>query len=198
MIWLEALSYLVTILGFPIAIIVFVIERNSSRENEESELHRQLSEEYDNFLRLVLDNADLLLLRAPSTPLTLTEEQLQRREIIYMMLVSLFEKAYIILYDDNMNKDARRRWMSWEDDMREWSKREDFVALLPKLLQGEDDAFSRHFLTLMQQPNEADASASTACVIPGYYRRGQGCERRDTGMSIQSVDRPCLPVPVCA
>lgn len=152
MIWLEALSYLVTILGFPIAIIVFIIERKSSRENEESELHRQLSEEYDNFLRLVLDNADLLLLRVPRTPLTLTEEQLERREIIYMMLVSLFEKAYIILYNDNMNKDAKRRWMSWEDDMREWSKRQDFVALLPKLLLGEDDAFSRHFLALMQKP----------------------------------------------
>lgn len=162
MIWLEALSYLVTILGFPIAIIVFVVERNSSRENEESELHRQLSEEYDNFLRLVLDNADLLLLRAPNTPLTLTEEQLERREIIYMMLVSLFEKAYIILYNEKMNRDAKRRWMSWEDDMREWSKREDFVALLPKLLQGEDDAFSRHFLALMQQPKEAEASATTA------------------------------------
>jgi len=160
MIWLEALSYLVTILGFPIAIIVFIIERKSSRENEVSEMHRQLSEEYDNFLKLVLNNADLLLLRVPRTPLTLTEEQLERREIIYMMLVSLFEKAYIILYNDNMNKDAKRRWMSWEDDMREWSKRQDFVALLPKLLQGEDDAFTSHFLALMHNPGAPVAAVT--------------------------------------
>jgi hypothetical protein len=161
MVWLEALSYLVTILGFPIAIIVFIIERKSSLENEESELHRQLSEEYDNFLRLVLDNSDLLLLRVPSTPLPLSEEQLERREIIYMMLVSLFEKAFIILYNENMNKEARRRWMSWEDDMREWSRRKDFVDLLPKLLQGEDDAFSRHFLAIMNSSDGAVASVAT-------------------------------------
>lgn len=159
MIWLEAFSYLVTILGFPIAIIVFVLERRSSLKNEENELHRHLSEEYDNFLRLVLDNADLLLLRVPGTPSALSEEQLERRQIIYMMLVSLFEKAYIILYDENMNKDARRRWMSWEDDMREWSKREDFVALLPKLLLGEDDAFSRHFMGIV---NSGDAPVESA------------------------------------
>lgn len=159
MIWLEALSYLVTILGFPIAIIVFIVERRSSHRNQENELHRHLSEEYDNFLRLVLDNADLLLLRAPGTPPALSEEQLERRQIIYMMLVSLFEKAYIILYDENMNKNARRRWMSWEDDMREWVKREDFVALLPKLLLGEDDAFSRHFMGIV---NSADSPAEAA------------------------------------
>jgi len=162
MIWLEALSYLVTILGFPIAIIVFVYERRRGLQNEESELHRHLSEEYDNFLRLVLDNADLLLLRVPATPKTLSEEQLERREIIFMMLVSLFEKAYIILYNEKMNKDARRRWMSWEDDMREWSRREEFVALLPKLLQGEDDAFSRHFMGIVNSGDMPVESAANA------------------------------------
>ncbi len=63
MVWLEALSYVVTILGFPGAIAVFTYEHRRRSANEENEIHRNLSEEYDNFLRLVLDNADLLLLR---------------------------------------------------------------------------------------------------------------------------------------
>ena len=148
MIWLEALSYVITILGFPTAIIVFIFEHRRRLGNEENELHRHLSEEYDNFLRLVLDNADLLLLRASNAPPTLSEEQLERREIIYRMLVSLFEKAYIILYSENMKQDAKRRWMSWEDDMTEWCRKREFVALLPKLLEGEDDAFSQHILAI--------------------------------------------------
>jgi hypothetical protein len=151
MIWLEALSYVVTILGFPTAILVFIFEHRRRLGNEESELHRHLSEEYDNFLRLVLDNADLLLLRASNVPPTLSEEQLERREIIYRMLVSLFEKAYIILYSENMKRDARRRWMSWEDDMTEWCRKRGFVALLPELLEGEDDAFSRHILAIAKE-----------------------------------------------
>lgn len=152
MIWLEALSYLVTIFGFPAAIFVFVYEHRRRLANEDSELHRNLSEEYDNFLRLVLDNADLLLLRASAAPPTLSEEQSERREIIFRMLVSLFEKAYIILYTEDMNREARRRWLSWEDDMREWCRREDFRTALPDLLEGEDDAFSRHILAIAQTP----------------------------------------------
>ena len=148
MIWLEALSYLVTILGFPTAIFVFVYEHRRRLANEENELHRNLSEEYDNFLKLVLDNSDLLLMRASASGSTFSAEQVERREILYRMLVSLFEKAYIILYSEFMNEDAKRRWMSWEDDMREWCRREEFTSLLPQLLEGEDDAFSRHILAI--------------------------------------------------
>ncbi len=150
MVWLEALSYVITILGFPAAICVFVYEHRRRLSNEENELHRHLSEEYDNFLRLVLDNADLLLLRRSKTPPTLSEEQSERREIIFRMLVSLFEKAYIILYAEDMGRDAKRRWLSWEDDMREWCRREDFRTVLPELLEGEDDAFSWHILAIAQ------------------------------------------------
>ncbi len=141
---LEALSQLVTILGFPLAIGVFVYEQRRRLKAEEDELHRHLSEEYDNFLRLGLDNADLLLWRRVDPSMKLSEEQLERRDILFRMLVSLFEKAFIILYSENMNRDAARRWLSWEDDMREWCRRPDFRTLLPALLEGEDDAFSVH------------------------------------------------------
>lgn len=146
--WLEALSYIATILGFPTAIAVFVYEHRRRLANEENELHRHLTEEYDNFLRLVLENADLLLLRRAPPDIALTEEQRERRDILFRMLVSLFEKAYIILFDERMSRDALRRWRSWEDDMREWCQRDDFRSLLPELLEGEDDAFSRHILRI--------------------------------------------------
>ena len=146
MVWLEALSYLVTILGLPAAILVFVYEERKRLANEENELHRNLSEEYDTFLRLVLDNADLLLLRRSSPPQPLSEEQQERKGIIFQMLVSLFEKAFIILYAEDMGRDARRRWLSWEDDIREWCRKEDFRSALPGLLVGEDDEFSKYIL----------------------------------------------------
>jgi len=148
MFWLEALSYVVTILGFPTAILVFVYEQRRRNANEENEIHRQLSAEYDDFLKLVLDNSDLLLLRRAQSPANLSEEQLERRDIIFRMLVSLFEKAYIILYDDNLSGDAKRRWLSWEDDMQDWCRKEDFRNALPAMLVGEDDAFSQHIIAI--------------------------------------------------
>ncbi len=151
MTWLEGLSYVVTILGFPIAILVILREEGLRRKNEDAELHRNLSEEYDNFLRMVMDNADLLLMSKSRLPDPISDEQRERTEIIFQMLVSLFEKAYIILYTDRMDSDAQRRWLSWEDDMIEWCERRDFRDLLPHLLEGEDDAFSRYILALVDR-----------------------------------------------
>ncbi len=150
MFWLEALSYVVTILGFPTAIYVIWREERLRRRNEVDALHQQLSEEYDNFLKMVMQNSDLLLMSRRSLPEHATEEQRERTEIVFRMLVSLFEKAFIILHDDLMDSDARRRWLSWEDDMAEWCKREDFRSALPKLLEGEDAAFSRYISGLAE------------------------------------------------
>ncbi len=148
MVWLEALSYVVTILGFPAAIFVFVFELRRSAANRENEIHRELSAEYDNFLKLVLDNSDLLLLRSSLTQTALSEEQAERRDILFRMLISLFEKAFIILYDDHLSGDARRRWLSWEDDLQEWCRKQEFRDALPAMLEGEDDAFSKHILAI--------------------------------------------------
>ena len=156
MIWLEALSYVVTILGFPTAIAVIVREERLRRRNEEHELHRNLSEEYDNFLRMVMDNADLLLMSRTAPPSPLSDEQCERRDVMFRMLVSLFEKAYIILYSEQMDIEARRVWGSWRDDMSEWCERPDFRAALPAMLEGEDDAFSRYFIALS---DDIDAKA---------------------------------------
>ena len=71
------------------------------------------------------------------------------------MLLSLFEKAYIILYDEDMGREAKRRWLSWEDDMREWCRKQDFQAALPDLLEGEDDEFSAYIL----DPGEGGSTA---------------------------------------
>ena len=170
MYWLEALSYVVTILGFPAAIAVFVYEQRRSAANEESELHRNLTEEYDNFLRLVLDNADLLLLRRAGVPPALTEEQSERRDILFMMLISLFEKAFIILYSADMGREARRRWLSWEDDMREWCRREDFRGALPALLEGEDREFGDHILGIARGRGAGRLAAVALLDFPADLR----------------------------
>lgn len=56
--WLEALSYVVTIIGLPLAIVVFVLDRRRDRQMDEEEIYLRLSDEYADFMRLVIDNAD--------------------------------------------------------------------------------------------------------------------------------------------
>ena len=66
MYWKEIVEfsfYFVETFALPFAILVFVFERRKERLAEEEELNQRLSDEYIGFLKLVLDNADLQLLR---------------------------------------------------------------------------------------------------------------------------------------
>lgn len=144
----ELLSYLVTIVGLPFAIAVFLLEQRKERRSEEEEIFQRLSDEYREFLKLVLDNADLQLLRREGASQELTEEQKERRLAIFGILVSLFERAYLLVYEEKMAKHTQRLWQSWEDYMREWLRRADFREALPTLLEGEDEEFTRYIRTL--------------------------------------------------
>jgi hypothetical protein len=147
--WCELLSYVVTIVGFPFAILIFIYEQRKERRNEEEELHQQLSDEYSDFLKIVLQNADLQLFRRQGgTRVDLTDEQQERKFVLFGIVTSLFERAYIMVYEEDMDKQARRLWSSWEDYMREWCRRADYREALPELLEGEDEEFRDYIARL--------------------------------------------------
>jgi hypothetical protein len=146
----EVLSYMVTVIGLPFAIIIFLLERRKERRNEEEEIYQRLSDEYREFLKLVLDNADLQLLRRDGVPQDLTPEQNERRFAVFGILISLFERAYLLVYEEKMGKQTSRLWQSWEDYIREWLRRPDFREALPELLQGEDEDFTRYIQALLR------------------------------------------------
>ncbi len=52
------------------------------------------------------------------------------------MLISLFERAYLVLYEPNLTNSQLRRWRSWQDYMLEWLRRDAFRAQLPELVKG--------------------------------------------------------------
>lgn len=139
--WLEALSYVVTIVGLPLAIAVFIKEQRKERQNDDEELYLQLSDDYAKFLRLVLEHADLQLMTQTRPEAPFTSEQIERRNVLFELLIAIFERAYILVYEEQMSRQATRLWQTWVDYMREWCRRPDFRELLPELLQGEDPEF---------------------------------------------------------
>lgn len=146
--WWEMASYVVTVVGFPFAIIVFIMEQRRERHNEEEEIFQYLSEEYAEFQKLALDNADLRLNAPDSINAELTPEQMERKMILYDVLISLFERAYLLVYEDDMDKQTARMWASWEDYMRYWCCRPDFRTALPEILKGEDPDFTAYMLRI--------------------------------------------------
>ena len=137
----EMASYVVTVVGLPFAILVYWLDQRKERQNEEEELYQRLSDEYADFSTLLLKNADLKLISGRTPDDQFNDEQLERKRIIFDLLVSLFERAYILVYEDEMNKQTQRLWATWEDYIRFWCRKPDFLAALPDLLEGEDPDF---------------------------------------------------------
>ncbi|HVS51351.1 MAG TPA: hypothetical protein VHD62_03265 [Opitutaceae bacterium] len=147
----ELVFYVVETLALPFAIVVFIYEQRKERRNEEEEIFQRLSDEYREFLKLVLDNSDLQLLRREGARQEFNAEQKERRFAIFGILISLFERAYLLVYEEKMDKQSLRLWKSWEDYMREWVRRADFREALPELLEGEDEEFTHYILDLAKQ-----------------------------------------------
>jgi hypothetical protein len=151
----EFASYLVTVLGLPLALFAIWREMRAERINEakeieqrEDEIYVELSQQYSAFLESVLANPELDLLgEAPSGRAVSGEAELspalkQKRQVYYEMLIALFERAFILLHEPSAQGDAARRWQSWADYMDWWLKKPDFRAYALANLDGEDAAFA--------------------------------------------------------
>ncbi len=143
----ELASYVVTVIGLPVAIAIFLFEQRKERANEEDEVYQLLSNAYNDFLKVVIDNPDLHL-RTKEPTRDLTPEQRERMLAIFDMLIALFERAYLTAWSPDMTPAQARRWNSWEDFMREWIRRDDFYFRLPELLKGEDPEFADYLRRL--------------------------------------------------
>lgn len=153
MTWLEAFelaSYVVTIVGLPFGVWVFVMQQRKERENEEEEAYQTLSDAYNDFLKVVLAHADLQLRSNAALP-DPTPEQRERMLVIFDMLISLFERAFLVAHKPEMTPDEQRRWNSWDDYMREWCQRDDFAQSLPLLLRGEDPQFQAYLQRVLEE-----------------------------------------------
>jgi hypothetical protein len=154
---LEMGSYAVTVFGLPYAAWVFWVEQRKERENEEEEAYQHLSDAYNDFLKVVLDHADLQLRTNPALPEP-TPEQRERMLIIFDMLIALFERAFLIAFREKMSVTEQRRWNSWDDYMREWCRRDDFRQALPLLLRGEDPDFVAYIRRIAEEETGEDST----------------------------------------
>jgi hypothetical protein len=146
----ELASFVITALGLPLAIGIFLYEQRKERRNEEYEAYQLLSNAYNDFLKVVVENSDLRLGTSQATP-DLNADQTERLRVILDMLIALFERAYLTAWAPRMSEEQRRRWNSWEDFMRDWIRRDDFYFRLPELLRGEDPEFVAYLRKLAEE-----------------------------------------------
>lgn len=159
MTWLELWelsSYIVTVVALPWAIALFWYEQRRERVTEEEEIYQRLSDEYADFSKLLLDNADLRLMTGAIPDEALSPEQNERKQIIFELLMSLFERAFILVYEEKLSGQQKRLWASWEDYIDFWCKRADFRAAAPTLLLGEDPDFGSYIRNVIARYQDSE------------------------------------------
>lgn len=147
---LDILGSIAKILGLPVAIFVFWWNFIIARQNEEFEIHDKLSNAYTDFLKQLISNSDLQLL-SDTQHADLNAEQRMRRKALFEILLSIFERAYLLLKRPRMSAQRKRLWYSWEDFIRQWCRRGDFNVILPHLLEGEDPEFAIYIQRIAQE-----------------------------------------------
>lgn len=145
----EFLSNMVTVLGLPVALFAIWREMRAERRNEMKEIEQredniyvELSQQYSGFLETVLAHPELDLMAEDAVEAELTPAQIKMKQVYFEMLIALFERAFILLYEEGATGAAARRWQSWTDYVDWWLAKSDFRAYAMKNLGGEDAEFA--------------------------------------------------------
>jgi hypothetical protein len=147
--WAEFLHYLVTIVGLPFTIVFFALQQQHARRNEEQAIYQSLLDQYAHFMELVLEHDDLHLLRSPAPDYMLTAEQHERKFILFDLLTTLFERAFVLIQPaPRMNARTQQLWSPWEQQIRSWCRRDDFQRALPQLLEATDERFKAYMVAV--------------------------------------------------
>lgn len=147
---IELVFRMITALSFPFAIFLYLRQRRKEADDHGRYLYESLSSKYDDFLTLSLSNSDLRLWTREAL-FDASEEQEERIFLLFQLLISLFERAYVLTYSDHMTQAQARRWSSWDRYMEDWSRREDFRHRLTVLLAGYDPDFAAYILNVVER-----------------------------------------------
>lgn len=132
----ELLSYLATVIGIPMALATFMYQEHKERITEQSEIYDDLMSHYAQIQNKLFEFPEIDQHDKPLPNL----ENARRQRIVYEMIVSLFERAFIMLYGEK-DPEYRRMWNSWSDYVNYWTSQQNFRQALPELMKGEDSAF---------------------------------------------------------
>lgn len=145
--WMEFFSYVATIVGIPLATFIFVIQEKKERQNEQEEIYDKLMGHYTDIQNKLFEHPELDIHDKPLE----NPEDSRRQYILYEMVISLFERSFILL-EYEKDPEYQRMWNSWVDYIRQWLKYNNFRAALPQLMEGEDAEFVSYMSKLSGLP----------------------------------------------
>lgn len=150
----ELLSYVATVVGIPIAIILLYVEKARERRDRMQKIYETPGALYIDYLRLCLDHPELDIFDHPS-PSQPSPENKKKEWIAFTILISLMETAYLLYRDHPQRNNSQ--WLGWEQYIQWWMSRQNFRTPWQKLSPQFDSEFIAYVngLALVEYPPEA-------------------------------------------
>jgi hypothetical protein len=123
---LEILSSLIVLLGIPTGIYQYWSSKKKEQADREYGTYNALDEKYLEFQRLCLEHPQLDVFDIPDrVPSALNEEERKLELVAFTLLFSIFERAYLMYYDQS-NKIKKRQWSGWDEYIESYCRRDNF------------------------------------------------------------------------
>jgi transcriptional regulator with XRE-family HTH domain len=148
----QVLANISTALGIPLAISLFYQDRKKEIREREYIAYDSLDSNYIEYLKLCLDNPDLDVFDLPiEEGKERLSEQERRETIMFGILFSVLERAFLMYEDESTGIKIRRR-IEWERYIvNDWIPREKFRKMWKIQGEGYYINFVRYMNSLIRQ-----------------------------------------------
>lgn len=127
--YLEVVTFIITILGVPAAIFIYLKEQKSQRAEREYGTFDALDQKYIEIQQLCLEYSELDVFDSPyAKPKKLSDEQKKQEEAILLIRIAIFERAFL-MYQRTTSASKRDQWEGWELEIKEWLERDNFRSV---------------------------------------------------------------------
>lgn len=124
---LEIANKCVVLLGLPLAYFQYRKQVKKERRDREYGTYNALDEKYLEFQKLCLDHSYLNIFDIPDNEeRELNQKELKEELIMFTMLFSIFERAYLLYSDQNTNI-KKKQWNGWDSYIRTYCERPNFL-----------------------------------------------------------------------
>jgi hypothetical protein len=159
--YLDFATKVIVICGFPLAYLQYHKAKKKEKQDREYGTYNSLDEKYIEFQKMCLQRPYLDIYDiADATPKKLTEEQKKEELILFTMLFSIFERAYL-LYSDQKSEIKKKQWSGWDIYIKSYCTRENFL----QAWETTGATFDTDFEEYMKH-NIKDSSKATPHPLP--------------------------------
>ena len=161
----EIASYIATVIGIPVAIMVFYRDRRTATRENEIDSYMKSADKYINYVTLCLQYPELNVLDCHPEEKLVKQSGLSPQQLaLFTILVSTIETAYL-LYRNQRSEIRQSQFKGWHAYMVYWTGREDFHRAWEAVGDQLDINFQKEINTMIEnaKANNRVMRFSTGC-----------------------------------